>query len=549
MINKKTYIIIVLISILFAGNITTMRAENIKPTAEAEIMTESLEPNRENDFSRTMNQEVETFNSEYNDFTKQQLMNVRAMPPASIHSLFPDANLAEVIRIELNKVAVTDIITQAELDTITTLSADNKGITSLQGMEYLTTLSLLSLNNNQISDLTPVSGLTLLTMIQVRNNLVSDLSPLVNLTLLDYLDLTNNQLQDIAELAGLSLLGRLYLTNNQISTLTPLTNLQQLYYLDASDNQISDLSPLSGLTNLQYLNLARNQITDITPLEHLNLLTSLYLYENQISDANPIANLLNLQNLFLYSNHISDITPFVGLVSLERLDLYDNHISDIRGFANASFPNLVEAYLSEQTIMEQTIQTHSVINIENQIFDNLGNYVTPTSISHGGTYQEPILTWVNLLATQSSVTYNFSQPITLGPLSIVFSGIVAQPLSEAYSLIYMVDDQIYHQVQLAPGTIFEAPAIPVKTGYTFLGWYTESGVLWDFMTSTMPTQNLTLTAKFRSNLIPPLENTQDEIIDGSKLVNTGDHIQEIMGIGSALLMMSVITLFWRKRYI
>jgi uncharacterized repeat protein (TIGR02543 family) len=49
--------------------------------------------------------------------------------------------------------------------------------------------------------------------------------------------------------------------------------------------------------------------------------------------------------------------------------------------------------------------------------------------------------------------------------------------------------------------LLEEPATPVKTGYTFVGWYDQAtgGTKWNFATDKMPAENITLYARYRVN--------------------------------------------------
>ncbi|MBC1385487.1 internalin N-terminal domain-containing protein, partial [Listeria innocua] len=99
--------------------------------------------------------------------------NVKAISPDKISVIFPDAALAEIIRDTLGKSSVDDIVTQAELDTITRVSEIYRGIADISGMENLTNLDYLRLNNNQISDISPLANLTNLSYLDLYNNQIS----------------------------------------------------------------------------------------------------------------------------------------------------------------------------------------------------------------------------------------------------------------------------------------------------------------------------------------------------------------------------------------
>lgn len=52
-------------------------------------------------------------------------------------------------------------------------------------------------------------------------------------------------------------------------------------------------------------------------------------------------------------------------------------------------------------------------------------------------------------------------------------------------------------ISQASGTAVTAPTAPTKTGYTFVGWYSDSGLTSAYTFSTMPSSNLTLYAKWQ----------------------------------------------------
>ncbi len=137
---------------------------------------------------------------------------------------FPDTNLEDIIRNEINK--PTGDIYSEDVSGLTALITESfsisDSISDITGIQCLTNLGYLILDENQIADISPLSDLTNLTALGLALNQISDISPL--------------------------------------SDLVNLTSLN-LYY-----NNITNISPLSGLTNLTALNLRNNQITDISAL-------------------------------------------------------------------------------------------------------------------------------------------------------------------------------------------------------------------------------------------------------------------------------------------
>ncbi|EBF5117001.1 hypothetical protein FH008_13480, partial [Listeria monocytogenes] len=205
--------------------------------------------------------------------------------PTAISDVFPDNAVAQTIRQILGATTVSDMITQSDLDSITTVTISYWGVGNISGMEHLTNLTNLTLNENPtLSDISPLSGLTKLTNLKIDSSNVSDISPLSGLTNLTSLSLRNNQISDISPLSGLTKLTDLILNNNQISDVGPLGNLPNLLDLEMRSNQISDVSPLSTLPKVFALRLGSNQISDISSLTDIPRLTVLQVEENHISD-------------------------------------------------------------------------------------------------------------------------------------------------------------------------------------------------------------------------------------------------------------------------
>ena len=197
-----------------------------------------------------------------------------APPVAAANVNILDAGLLAEINATLGENrAWNAAITEAEMKTLTSLSADGWGKTAnwkigdLTGLEKATNLTTLDLQYNVISDISALSGLTKLTTLHLAGNSISNLTPLSGLTKLTTLKFWGNSITDISALSGLTKLTTLHLAGNSISNLTPLSGLTKLTWLSLADNGISNLTPLSGLTKLTLLDLqGLRENLDISPL-------------------------------------------------------------------------------------------------------------------------------------------------------------------------------------------------------------------------------------------------------------------------------------------
>ncbi|EAC8514810.1 InlH/InlC2 family class 1 internalin [Listeria monocytogenes] len=388
--------------------------------------------------------------------TTSQGAEVRAesiAQPTPINVIFPDPALANAVKTATGKSNVTDTVTQADLDGITTLSAFGTGVTTIEGVQYLNNLIGLELKDNQITDLTPLKNLTKITELELSGNPLKNVSAIAGLQSIKTLDLTSTQITDVTPLAGLS-------------------NLQVLY-LDL--NQITNISPLAGLTNLQYLSIGNAQVSDLTPLANLSKLTTLKADDNKISDISPLASLPNLIEVHLKNNQISDVSPL----------------------ANTS--NLFIVTLTNQTITNQPVFYQNNLVVPNVVKGPSGAPIAPATISDNGTYASPNLTW-NLTSFINNVSYTFNQSVTFKNTTVPFSGTVTQPLTEAYTAVFDVDGN-QTSVTVGANELIKEPTAPTKEGYTFTGWYDAKtgGNKWDFGVDKMPAENITLYAQFTIN--------------------------------------------------
>ncbi|EMZ8519124.1 leucine-rich repeat domain-containing protein [Listeria monocytogenes] len=396
--------------------------------------------------------------------------------PTPINQVFPDANLAEVMKGTLQKPNVSTLVTQDELNAVEKVEK-GRNIASIEGVQYLNNLRVLRLTgmDNSISDLRPLSGLTNLTILAMGNNQVNDLTPLSGLTNLKELSMNQNQINDINALSGLT----------------------SLVSMDLSENQITDISALSNLTNLQVLHMLLNEISDISPLSSLKNLTSLDLTGNQISDISSVSSLTNLVRLHLQGNQIKDVSSLSSLTDLELLDVINNQISDISSLK--SLKNLIYLWAESQTIVNRPVNYQKNLVLLNNNRDITGELVSPEGISNDGSYTSPHITW-SLPDYKKQVSYTFSN----GELEFgAFSGTVIQPLIEvpvAYNVLFNVDGvETNETVEL--DSLLTSPTAPIKEGYTFIGWYDEKtgGTEWDFATDKMPAKDITLYAQFSKN--------------------------------------------------
>lgn len=318
---------------------------------------------------------------------------------------FSDPSLEGAIRDALGQ--PNGVVTRADMESLTALTANSRGITNLSGLEWATNITSLNLDGNSISNLTPLASLKQVTALSMNGNQVQDASPLHGLTGISYLSLRFCPLTNAAQLSALTNLTVLYIGpatlgnvsfvqglvrmqslnfyDCQISNLAALTFLTNLTSLEVQLNPAANYSVLSALTNLTYLNLEGGPIGNASFLQGLINLENLVLHNCQLTNLtalapltnlrhlglglNPLANfstlppLTNLVNLRVQGNSISDLTFLQGLIALQYFDFSGNQIGDLlplQGLTNLQYLNAYGNHLTNITgILNLSLLTHA----------------------------------------------------------------------------------------------------------------------------------------------------------------------------------------------
>lgn len=194
----------------------------------------------------------------------------------------PDAGLNEAIHTALQK--PPGPLTEADLLTLTTLSAGNRNITNLHGLEAARNLAVLDLDNNSLTNF-PISGaLTNLSILDLFGNDLNRFELSNALPKLTILDVAFNSLAECSLPSGLTNLDTLFLEGNELTHFDLPADASKLTQLDLSGNALTNLTLPPGLTNLHTLLLAGNPLTSLVlsaPLAASTLATT-------------VSNLLNL---------------------------------------------------------------------------------------------------------------------------------------------------------------------------------------------------------------------------------------------------------------
>ena len=333
-----------------------------------------------------------------------------APPVAAANVNIPDANLRKAINKALGaNRAATAAVTEAEMKTLTSLTARNASISDLTGVEKATNLTTLGLHNNSISDISPLvsnTGLGTGDTVNLSSNPLSYPSIFTHIPALQTRGVTvsfNNRVPttltkvsgDARTTAGVNILvvevkdnaspakgfegvpvtfavtgggGALSATNVATGatgqaqvTLTPgttgsntvtatVTHAEQT--LSVSFTSEAGVNIRSGSLRRvinRALGASRAADAAVSGTE-MKTLTSLEPGGWGINSITGLETATNLTTLYLYNNALSDISALSGLTNLSRLGLEGNSISsisDLSGLTNLTTLNLQSNSISD----------------------------------------------------------------------------------------------------------------------------------------------------------------------------------------------------------
>ncbi|MBF2644905.1 LapB repeat-containing protein [Listeria seeligeri] len=159
----------------------------------------------------------------------------------------------------------TSDITEAQMDTIATITINGGSVSDITGIDYAHNLTSVRIANTQVTDFSLLASLPKLTNISLAGNNI---------------------------------------TSNSIPNLNNLQNLSNLSISPASlDN--SALTKINKIPNLTFLDLDSNySLTDIMPLQSLPNLATLFVQFCGIHDYRGIENFPKLNNLSAYGQNV-----------------------------------------------------------------------------------------------------------------------------------------------------------------------------------------------------------------------------------------------------
>ncbi|MBC1727713.1 LapB repeat-containing protein [Listeria seeligeri] len=348
---------------------------------------------------------------------------------------FPDEALAKVIALQVTGSDDTSqVVTQTQLDSVTTLDASSKNITDVTGINELTNLTSINLSENQLTSIAPITDLADLTVLNVSNNLLSTIEI--------------GSAQNIPNLTTLNLLDNPTITKLSITSLPNIVTVDLT--LSGSEESLLEEVTLSNLPNLSTAgNNYPSAVTFANYSDHfktimlasLPKISTIDLSDNTITDIN-LQDLSSLFYLDLDSNNISDISNLQGLPILSNLQINNNHLDVLPTSIETEAPTIQTLFATNQTITLPNKVVTGNLSVTNEISNN-GVISTPTTISNSGVYENGNVNWdFNNINNLSSVSYNFSEATTYSSGNGLFSGTVTQPITVSVAPVITADDSI-----------------------------------------------------------------------------------------------------------
>ena len=232
---------------------------------------------------------------------------------------FPDENFRTFLKEQ--PYGEDDILTDEEINSITTINVRNKNIKSLEGIEFFTALDSFVCNFNQLTSL-DVSRCTALTSLDCRHNQLTSLDLSKN-TALKSLGCNYNKLANL-DVSKNTALTKLHCCSNQLTNLD-MSNNTALTSFDCRGNLLTSLDVSNNMV-LKELWCNGNQLTSLDVSKN-TALTEFECTDNQLTslDVTKNAKLIHLQ---CYKNQLQSLDVSRCSV-LASLNCNDNQLTSL----------------------------------------------------------------------------------------------------------------------------------------------------------------------------------------------------------------------------
>lgn len=292
----------------------------------------------------------------------------------------PDAVFKQYLNSLLGQ-ASTANITEAQMDSLTTISLSKLNITDLTGLEYAHNVKDLRIDSIHASNYSQIAGLNKLEKLTIMGT-----------------DVTSDKIPDLSQLTNLTNVDFSHSAHDD-SILTKLNVLPKVSYINLDSNgAITDIMPLKSMPELKTLYVQFCGIHDYHGIENFPKLTQLYAYGQNIGGKKLINSEIKSSALTYNADNQTMYVPFT--IMTERTVNYDGYTPD---FLKSTSSSNTFFSMNEQEINGSRLTITSdgltVSNVSKTDFDNLekmefnaridlpyDTYNSPDQFKNGGSY-------------------------------------------------------------------------------------------------------------------------------------------------------------------
>ncbi|WP_271002469.1 LapB repeat-containing protein [Listeria seeligeri] len=279
----------------------------------------------------------------------------------------------------------TSDITEAQMDTIATITINGGSVSDITGIDYAHNLTSVRIANTQVTDFSLLASLPKLTNISLAGN-----------------NITSNSIPNLNNLQNLSNLS-ISPTSLDNSALTKINKIPNLTFLDLDSNySLTDIMPLQSLPNLATLFVQFCGIHDYRGIENFPKLNNLSAYGQNVGRTVLINSTIKSSALNYNEAAQTIFVPFTLMT-----DRTVNFNGDLIPFSTSTSSSNTYFTLNEQQINGSRLSIDNtgitVTGITKDFFDSItkmeynsvynnpaGSYATPPNITNysisGGTY-------------------------------------------------------------------------------------------------------------------------------------------------------------------
>ncbi|MFF2179039.1 leucine-rich repeat protein [Lysinibacillus sp. NPDC058147] len=460
----------------------------------------------------------------YNAFSYNQLIDIKI--PSNVKSIASSAFRYNQLR---------NVEIQLGVTTIGKFAFANNQIANVDIAPSVERIEQSAFEDNRLTELDLPSSVTMIEWAAFKNNQLTSVKLPSSIKTIEHTTFVNNKLTNIEIPSSVKTIGPHAFANNQLTSVEIPTSVTAIEYGAFYKNRLTSVELPTSLTKIDTYAFKDNQLTSVKIPSSITTIAYSLFENNQINSVEIPSSITMIAPYAFKNNRLTSVEIPSSVIEIGG-DAFSFNEFDFVTFhgtpklTNSSFESQLKREEKDKTFggwfedKDYTIEWTNSISQPMTIYakwntnyivtfnSNGGSEVPSEKVLEGNLLQEPakpvkggytFAGWYK--NTEFKTAWDFAKDVVTENITL-YAKWTKNNTSEgesgevkpSYKVTFNSNGgSVVPSQEALEGETLLAPTIPAKKGYTFAGWYKDTGFAsaWDF-TKDVVTENITLYAKW-----------------------------------------------------